>query len=161
MNGFFYFKSLKNNKRITASILWVQKFHGNSGVDPGFFSWGRGTVYFFELSVRARGWGSPLPPKRGSSIWSVLTLKQKSNTDKLILRYFFCMPTTNELQNQQDFVLMSDSASAPKHRSSYTSCSNSCSNYYGMLLLQFLYSILPKAVTDKTFAAPFTWWTKS
>lgn len=61
------------------------------------------------------------------------------------------------LQSQQDFVLMSDSASAPKHRSSYTSCSNSCSNYiFWHVVITILFSILPKAVTDKTFAARFT-----
>lgn len=40
----------------------MQKFHGNSGVDSGFFSWGRGMVYFFLIkraSSRVRKSGLP------------------------------------------------------------------------------------------------------
>lgn len=118
----------------------------------------------FLVCVRARGWGvrishpAYITPYRPEylvcSDFDRNQIQVKLKLYDIVFLY--------ALQSQQDFVLMSDSASAPKHRSSYTSCSNSCSNYiFWHVVITILFSILPKAVTDKTFATRFTWWTIS
>lgn len=122
------------------------------------------------VCVRARGWGSPDHSPRlhhpiKARVFGLFWLWQKSNTSKIeTIRYCFSVCPQRLSSKASKILFWCQTVQVHRNigQASFTSCSNSCSNYiFWHVVITILFSILPKAVTDKTFAARFTWWTIS